>query len=259
MTNGIDYSVEGEGPVLLLAHSLASDRTMWEPQLDLLKRRFKVVRFDIRGHGRSRATEPPYTMAGLAADAAGVLDAVGAERATWVGLSLGGMIGLTLALAEPGRIERLVVADATAGYPAPAHQMWRDRIAAVEAGGMQAVADGTLGRWFTQGFHEREPATIERVRNMILGTDPKGFAGAAGAIIGYDISGRLGEIACPTLILVGAEDQATPPAMSEALARGIRGAELEVIPGAAHISSIEQADTFNARLAQFLSIPGAAS
>lgn len=253
--NGIDYTVEGEGPVLVLAHSLASNRSMWEPQLDLLKRRFKLVRFDVRGHGKSRAVEPPYTMAHLAADASGVLDAVGAERAIWVGLSLGGMIGLTLALSEPKRLERLVVADATAGYPAPAHQMWRDRIAAVEAGGMEAVADGTLGRWFTQGFREGEPATIERVRKMILGTDPKGFVGAAGAIIGYNVADRLGEIACPTLVMVGAEDQATPPAMSEALARGIPGAELEIIPGAAHISSIGQAGAFNARLAKFLSIP----
>jgi 3-oxoadipate enol-lactonase len=255
MTNAIDYSVEGQGPVLVLAHSLAANRDMWEPQMDLLRPHFTVVRFDVRGHGRSRASEPPYAMADLAADASDVLDAVGAERATWVGLSLGGMIGLTLALAEPGRIERLVVADSTAAYPAPAHQMWRERIAAVEAGGMAAIADGTLGRWFTQGFREREPATVERIRRMILGTDPKGFVGAAGAIIGYDVSARLGEISCPTLVMVGAEDQATPPAMSEALARGIPEAELDIIPNAAHIASIEQSGAFNARLARFLSIP----
>jgi 3-oxoadipate enol-lactonase len=255
MTNGIDYSVEGQGPVLVLAHSLAANREMWEPQMDLLRPHFTVVGFDVRGHGKSRTTELPYAMADLAADAVGVLDAVGAERATWVGLSLGGMIGLTLALAEPGRIERLVVADSTAGYSAPGHQMWRERIAAVEAGGMAAVAEGTLGRWFTQGFRERQPATVERVRQMILNTDPKGFVGAAKAIIGYDVSARLGEISCPTLIMVGAEDPATPPAMSETLARGIPGAELEILPGAAHISNIEQAAAFNARLARFLSIP----
>ncbi len=253
--NGIDYSVEGQGPVLVLAHSLAANRDMWEPQMDLLRPHFTVVRFDVRGHGRSRVSEPPYAMADLAADASDVLDEVGAERATWVGLSLGGMIGLTLALAEPGRIERLVVADSTAAYPPPAHQMWRERIAAVEAGGMAAIAEATLGRWFTQGFRERELATVERIRRMILGTDPKGFVGAAGAIIGYDVSARLGEISCPTLIMVGAEDQATPPAMSEALARGIPGAELDMIPDAAHIASIEQAGAFNARLAKFLSIP----
>ncbi len=248
----LHHVVTGEGPWITLAHSLAADMSLLEAQAKLLARHFRVLQLDLRGHGGSKVAPPPYSMSALAADVQAVFDLHGVHETAWLGISLGGMVGLTHALAHRGVITRMVLADTTAGYPQAAHASWRDRIAAVQQSGMAAVVEGTIGRWFTAGFAAREPATVERFRAMIRSTAPDGFIGCCEAIIGYNVYAQLGDIAVPTLVLVGAEDQATTPDMAKAIADGIPGARRQVITAAAHISNIEQPAIFNTALEQFL-------
>ena len=252
--NGIllHYTVEGEsGPWVTLSHSLASDLRMWDPQVAALAARYRVLRFDTRGHGASEPGGTP-SMADLAGDLAALHDHLGIARSHVVGLSLGGAIAQTYALAHPERVVGLVIADATSAYPPPTHAMWQERADQVAAGGMAAVAAGTLGRWFTPGWRERHPEVLARMEAMILATPPEGFVGAVAAIMGFDVSGRLSEIRAPTFVVVGAEDQALPPTHSERIAAGIPGARLTVIEAAAHIANVEQPERFTAALLDFL-------
>ena len=248
----LNFVVGGAGPYVTMVHSLASDLTLFDAQARLLEKRFTVLRLDIRGHGRSPVPSSPYSMTGLAGDVQLLFDKLGISHTAWVGVSLGGMIGLTHAIERPGVITRLVLSDTTAGYPPASHAGWRDRIGAVRNGGMPAVVQGTLARWFTPGFLSREMARASHFADLIAGTPAEGFAGCCEAIIGYDVSGALGWVRCPTLVMVGQEDQATPPAMAETLANGIPGARLHVIPDAAHQASIEQQAAFDAELDAFL-------
>jgi 3-oxoadipate enol-lactonase len=248
----LHHVIEGDGPWITVAHSLASDLGLLEAQAKLLAKRFRVLRFDIRGHGASPAPAPPYSMQGLAGDVQALFDRLGITETAWLGVSLGGMIGLTHAIRHPGVITRLVVADTTSGYPQAAHQSWRDRIAMVRERGTGAVVDGTLSRWFTPDFVQREPALMQHFGRIIAGTKADGFIGCCEAILGYDIAAELPKIQAPTLVMVGDQDQATPPAMAEALAAGIPGARYELIPSAAHQSNVEQPASFNAHLESFL-------
>lgn len=248
----LHHTVAGDGSWVTLAHSLASDMHLLDAQAKLLSRRFKVLQLDLRGHGGSPVPPPPYSMAGLASDVQALFDRLGVRETVWLGVSLGGMVGLTHALAHPGVITRMVVADTTAGYPEAAHASWRDRIASVRQKGMGVVVEGTISRWFTPDFVAREPNVVERFRSVIRGTAPDGFIGCCEAIIGYDVHARLGQIAAPTLVLVGAEDQATTPDMARVIADGIPGARLQVIESAAHQSNIEQPEAFNTAVEQFL-------
>lgn len=248
----LNHVISGDGPWVTIAHSLASDMHLLDDQAKLLARRFKVLQIDIRGHGGSPVPPPPYSMAELAADMQALFDRLGVAETAWLGVSLGGMIGLTHAIAHPGVINRLIVADTTAGYPETAHSGWRDRINAVREKGMGAVVEGTISRWFTPAFVAREPAVTEHFRNVIRDTQPNGFMGCCEAIVGYNVAARLTEIHVPTLVLVGAEDQATTPEMAKAIADAIPGARREVIASAAHQSNIEQPAAFNAALEQFL-------
>jgi 3-oxoadipate enol-lactonase len=248
----LNYVVEGEGPWITLAHSLASDLSLLEEQAAMLARHFKVLRIDLRGHGRSPAPPPPYAMPALADDVQAVFGKLGITETAWVGVSLGGLIGLTHALHHPGVVTRLVVGDTTSGYPEAAHGGWRDRIATVRDRGTAAVVDGTLARWFTPDFLQRRPDVAKRWAGVIAATPANGFIGCCEAILGYDIAARLADIRVPTLVAVGEEDQATPPAMAQALVAGIPGAEYAPIPSAAHQSNIEQPEQFNAILEKFL-------
>jgi 3-oxoadipate enol-lactonase len=252
MTAILKYVVGGEGPWLTLVHSLASDLTLLDAQAAMLKKYFKVLQIDIRGHGKSPAPPPPYTMPDLAEDVQGVFEQLGITQTTWVGVSLGGMMGLTHAIRHPGVITRMVVADTTSGYPEAGHAGWRERIGFVKDRGTQAVVQGTLSRWFTADFLQREPAIVEHFAKIIAATPPAGFIGCCEAILGYNIAGQLDQITCPTLVMVGEEDQATPPAMAQALVKGIAGAAYELIPSAAHQANIEQPRLFNANLEKFL-------
>jgi len=238
-------------PWVVMSHSLACDHTMWDPQMRAL-RDFRVLRFDTRGHGASEAPAGEYTMDQLAADAHALLDALGIEQFHFVGLSMGGMIGQQLALRVPLRMASLTLADTTSRYPAEARPVWEQRIAMVRARGMDALVPMTLERWFTADFRERNIETVAGIAAKIRATPVAGYIGCAHAISHIDLTARLSTIACPTLVIVGADDQGTPPAMAEDIVRAIDGSRLEVIPTAAHLSNVEQPDRFNALLHAFL-------
>lgn len=255
-TNGIQINCELSGkkkaPVVVLSHSLACSMVMWRPQLERLKSRFRVLRFDTRGHGGSDAPPGPYTLEQLVDDAVGILDKLGLDRVRFVGLSMGGMIAQGLALDHPDRIERLVLADTSARIPAEAQPVWQERIDAVHSGGMQAAAESTLERWFTPDYLKQNAPEIDEIRQQILATPITGYIGCSEAIRRLNYLNRLSAIQTPTLIMVGADDPGTPVAAAEAMHAQIKNSKLVVIPDAAHLSNIEQAQIFNHNLIAFL-------
>ncbi|ASU84761.1 3-oxoadipate enol-lactonase [Nocardiopsis gilva YIM 90087] len=233
-------------PVVVLSGSLGSTLEMWEPQVAALAQRFRVVRYDIRGHGRSPVPEGPYEMADLGGDVLRLLDRLGADRVRFAGLSIGGMTGLWLAAHAPERVERLAVL-CTSALLGPA-ETWAQRAATVRAEGTGAVADAAVGRWFTPGFAEREPSVVERIRAMVASTPAEGYAGCCAAIERMDLRADLAAITAPTLVIAGAEDPSTPPEHAERITAGIGGARLRVVADAAHLASWEQADEVNGLL-----------
>ncbi|MDP3513524.1 MAG: alpha/beta fold hydrolase, partial [Sulfuritalea sp.] len=174
------------------------------------------------------------------------------ESTHFLGLSMGGMIGQHLALAAPQRVDKLVIASSTSRIPPEAGPLWDERIALVRAQGCAATVEGTLGRWFTPGFRAARPEVMQRIGNLIAHTPLAGYIGCAGAIRTLDITAQLAAIAAPTLVIVGADDPGTPPAMSEVIAAAIRGARLDIIPSASHLCCIEQPEIFNRLVRDFL-------
>jgi 3-oxoadipate enol-lactonase len=252
--NGIDihYELSGSGPCVVFAHSLGSDLSIWEAQKLALAARRTVLRYDIRGHGGSTVTPGAYDFDLLAADVVGLLDAFKIERASFVGISLGGMIGQALALAAPQRLEKLVLADTTGRYPPEVQATWPERIRQIEAAGLEPLVGPTLERWFTAPYRVAHPEVVARIGGIIRATPVAGYVGCCHAIAALDFTERLKALDIPTLVLVGDQDAGTPPAMARELAVAIPGARLEVIEGAAHLSNIEQAATFNRLLTEFL-------
>jgi 3-oxoadipate enol-lactonase len=225
---------------------------MWAPQMAELERRFTVLRFDTRGHGGSEAPAGAYTFDQLTDDVLGLLDALKIGRTHFCGLSMGGMIGQHLALKAPGRIDRLVLADTTSRMPAEAQPLWAERIRVATGQGMEPLVQPTLERWFTAPWRAAHPEVMAQIGGLIRATPVAGYVGCTQAIAGIDVTDRLHEVKAPTLVIVGDQDVGTPPAMSEAIAAAIPGARLEIIPGASHLSNIEQADAFNRLLLDFL-------
>jgi 3-oxoadipate enol-lactonase len=247
----IFYRLEGASgaPVVVLASSLGATHEMWEPQVAALADRFRILRYDHRGHGRSGATEGPYDIDLLGLDLLNLINNLGLRRVHLCGISMGGMIAMVLAAHAAERIDRVVLANTADAVEHP--EPWDERIAAVETGGMAAIADGVAERWFTPAFRERAPETVERVRAMLTAADPKGYVACCAAVRDHDAREELGMITRPTLVIGGRHDQATPPALAERIAAGIPGARLEMFD-CAHLSSIEQADDFNAALLDHL-------
>ncbi|MGH7312897.1 MAG: 3-oxoadipate enol-lactonase, partial [Candidatus Rokuibacteriota bacterium] len=250
----VNYALEGPAtaPVVIVSHSLAAHLGMWEPQVAALTRTFRVLRYDTRGHGGTEVTPGAYTLDQLAADALGLLDALDIERAHWLGLSLGGMIGQTLALKAPGRLRSLVLCDTTSRVPSEAKPLWEGRIRTAEAQGMEPLVEPTIERWFTAPFRQRRPEVIDRVRTMIRETDPRGYAGCCHAIAALDLTDRLSAIRLPALVVVGEDDLGTPVAAARTMHEHIKGSELVVIPAAAHLSNIEQPEAFSNAVVKFL-------
>jgi len=241
------YVVDGpaDAPVLLLGGSLGSTVEMWRLQVPVLSRSLRVVRFDHRGHGRSPVLPGPYTVDDLGHDVLALLDHLGVTRAHYAGLSLGGMLGMWLAAHAPDRVDRLALLCTGACLP-PA-QGWFDRASVVRAGGMAVVADAVVARWFTPGFADAAP-----FRQMLLDTGPEGYASCCEAIGALDLRPVLSRITAPTLVIAGADDPATPPALGQAIAAAIPGARFAVVAGAAHLANVERADEVNRLLATHL-------
>lgn len=237
---------------VVLSHALGCDMDMWDGLANHLALDCRVICYDHRGHGGSDAPPGPYTMAELADDAARLLGELDTGPVVWVGLSMGGMVGQELALRHPGLVAALVVANSTSGYPEAARTMWRERIAKVEAEGVEAIADAVMGRYFDDAFRSANPATVARFRRRVASTDAVGYAGCCAAVGGVDTSGRLAGIAVPTLVIAGERDAGTPPAMSEAIAQSVPGARLAVILDATHLSAIEQPARFNGLVRDFI-------
>ena len=237
---------------VVLSHALGCDMDMWDGLANQLALDCRVICYDHRGHGGSDAPPGPYTMAELADDAARLLGELDTGPVVWVGLSMGGMVGQELALRHPGLVAALVVANSTSGYPEAARTMWRERIAKVEAEGVEAIADAVMGRYFDDAFRSANPATVARFRRRVASTDAVGYAACCAAVGGVDTSGRLAGIAVPTLVIAGERDAGTPPAMSEAIAQSVPGARLAVILDATHLSAIEQPARFNGLVRDFI-------
>jgi 3-oxoadipate enol-lactonase len=254
--NGIDINYELTGregaPVVMLSHSLASSMVMWNPQLGSLEPHFKVLRYDMRGHGRSEAPDGAYTLEMLAEDAVALLDALGIDAVHFVGLSIGGMIGQGLALNHGERLESLALCDTSAVMPAEAQPILQQRIALARQTGMADQVDGTLERWFTPQYLKANPPEVEMIRQQIKATPLAGYIGCSEALRGLNYLERLSAVTLRTLIVVGEEDPGTPVAASEAIHKRIAGSQLVILPSARHLSNIEQAEAFDRALLKFL-------
>lgn len=245
------YRDEGrdDAPALLLSHSLGQDHGMWDPQAAEFAARFRVVRYDTRGHGGSAVTPGPYTIEQLGRDALGLMDALGLERAHFCGLSLGGMTGMWIAAHEGYRIDRLVLANTAARMPTP--DAYDARIQRVREGGMAAVIPAVLERWFTPGFIAEHPEVVESTRAMLARCPAQGYMAACAAVRDMNLVDDLGAITRPTLVITGTHDQATPPAEGRLIAGSIRGARHVELP-ASHLSNVETAPLFTAAVSAFL-------
>ncbi len=252
--NGIEinYTIEGEGPWLTMSHSLACNLHMWDEEATRLAKRYKVLRYDTRGHGASSAPAGAYTLDLLADDLHGLLAALGVKSTHFVGLSMGGMIGQTFALKYPGMFTSLALCDTTSRYPAEASGLWAERIKTVETQGMEPLVAPTLERWFTAPFRKARPEVVQKVAAMIRATSTPGYVGCSYAIPKINLTARLKEIRCPALVIVGKDDPGTPVAMAEEIHHALPGSKLVIIPSAAHLSNLEQPDAFNHALGEFL-------
>ncbi len=245
-------------PVVVLGNSMGTTREVWDPQLLALGDGFRLLRYEHRGHGGSPAPPGPYTIADLAGDVLRLLDDFGVERASYCGISLGGMIGMWLAAHAPDRIDVLAVC-CTSAYLPPAH-FWADRAAQARRGGMASISGKVVDRWFTPAFRDREPATVAATVASLEGVDPQGYAGCCEAIAAMDQRASLAAIAAPTLVIAGAEDPATPPWHGAVIAQGIKGAQLAVIRGASHLANVSAPGAVTAALrAHLVSEPRSAT
>lgn len=251
----VAYRIDGsEGrPALVLSNSLGTTWELWDGQLPALERDFTIVRYDHPGHGRSETAGGTLTVEELAEGVVELLDALELERASFCGLSLGGTVGVALALQAPERLERLVLCCTSAYFGDP--ERWYERARLVRAEGTAVVSERVLERWFTDEFRARETATVTRFRTMLERTPPDGYSACCEAIARWDARSTVGEITTPTLVIAAEDDVATPPADGAFLARSIPGGELAVLSGAAHLANVEQPYHFERALLGHLLIP----
>ena len=256
--NGINihYEIEGpaSAPIVTLSHSLAADLSMWDPQMKVLTEKYRVLRYDMRGHGGTDVSEGPYSLDGLTVDVQALLEALGIRQTHFIGLSIGGMIAQLFALRHPDTIRSLVLCDTSSELPREAKVLFEERIRTAKTLGMGAHVEPTLQRWFTQPF--RNTPAADRIRALIRRTDPRGYIGCSHAIMGLNLTNRLSSIQAPTLIIVGEEDPGTPVAAARTIHEKIKDSELVILKSASHLSNIEQAEAFNQTVTRFLAEKG---
>ncbi len=258
----IHYALEGQSgsPVLVFSNSLGANYSMWNPQIPEPRKKFRVLRYETRGHGQSSSTPGPYSIEllakdvlalldVLAKDVLALLDAMDLERVHFCGLSMGGMIGMWLAVNAPERLNKLVLCNTAARIGTS--ESWNARIEGIRKNGMKSVASAVVERWFTPAFRQKAPATIANTLKMLENANPEGYAACCAAVRDFDYQEQLSRIRVSTLVISGAHDPATPPADGRFLAQQIPGARYVEL-NAAHLSNIEDQDRFNNELAAFL-------
>ena len=239
--------------MLVLANSLGTRLELWSRNVPHWRGSFRVLRYDLRGHGATPASPEPFGVDDLGRDVLELLDELGIGRVSFCGLSLGGAVGQWLAANEPGRIDRLVLACTTARFGEP--KQWLERAGRVRAEGLEPIADSVLARWFTPATADKDVAAY---REMLLATPAEGYAAACDALARWDFRDRVGEIQAPTLVIVGAADPVTAPSDVELLTGGIPDARLVVLDGAAHLANVERPDAFAAAVREHLALQEAA-
>jgi 3-oxoadipate enol-lactonase len=226
---------------------------MWRRQIPHLARRYRVVSYDMRGHGESAAPDYPYSLEMLGEDVISVLDSLGIVRpAIFLGISIGGMIGQALALRHPARFRAFILASTSSRVPPEGQAMWDQRIEAVRKDGLEGHVQGTLERWLSPEFRAREPETTKWVADMIRATPAAGFIGCGRAVQKLDYTDQLSRVAAPTLIIAGEKDPGAPVAASQAMHERIKGSRMEIIPNCLHQTPIEAPDRFNQIVDSFL-------
>ncbi|QRM32648.1 3-oxoadipate enol-lactonase [Microvirga sp. VF16] len=252
--NGVEIFHELSGPtgapVVIFSNSLGTTLSMWDGVVPALRGRYRVLRYDTRGHGRSQVVDAPITIDDLAADLRGLLDGLEIASAHVVGLSLGGMTAQMLASRYPDRVAGLTLM-ATAAYM-PSQQSWDERASLVRAQGTGVIVEATMGRWFTPDYPAQAPERVSPGREAFISIDPAGYAVCCNAIGRMDLRSIIGQIQAPTLVIAGADDPATPVAMAEEIRSTIPNAEMIVLPRAAHLLAVEQAGKVGAYLVSFL-------
>ncbi|WP_374306669.1 alpha/beta fold hydrolase [Methylocella sp.] len=258
MVEGAALNVRVEGPddgeAVILAHHLGGSLEVFDAVAPALAERFRLVRYDCRGHGASAASPAPYSIFGLARDAIALLDALGIERAHWIGLSMGGMTGLAAMLAAPSRIGRAALANTAAKVGSP--DLWNGRIRAARRDGPASLSEATQARWFTPEFLAAEPAAVEKVMANFRATSAEGYAGGCAALRDADLREAIGGVSHKVLVVAGARDPSSPPELAAFVAGAIEGAGLATLD-TSHMSAVEDAEGFAAAVLAFLAEPQA--
>lgn len=247
----LHYRLEGpeDAPVLVMSNSLGTDHTMWDPQMPALLQRFRVLRYDTRGHGKSSVPKAPYQVDRLGKDVLALMGALDIPKAMFCGLSMGGMTGMWLGVNAPDRFSKLVLCNTAAKIGT--EQVWNDRIATVRKSGMAAITPGGIQRWLTEGFIKTNPEMVEKVSALLLSTDPEGYCLACGAVRDMDQRESVAAIRAPTLVIAGTYDLPTPASDGKLLADTIPNARYVELP-AAHLSNVEVVADFTKELTGFL-------
>jgi 3-oxoadipate enol-lactonase len=252
--NGItvDYEISGSGRLIAFGHSLGMSGKIFEPIRPVLENHGQVLTWDARGHGNSEKPATSWTVEDLAADLRALIEHLGEDRAVVAGLSMGGNTAVAYAVAYPETLDGLILADTTAWYGEGAPEAWEKRAQKAEAQGMEPVISFNMSRWFSDSFPDEHPDRVKMVVETLLANDPSCYAAAGRALGRFDAREGLSRINCPTLILVGSEDPATPPAMAEYLHQNIANSELQVLPGLRHMTPVEAPDLVGQLMGDFL-------
>lgn len=247
----IHYALSGttNAPVIVFSNSLGANLSMWDSQLPKVEKKFRVLRYDTRGHGQSSVTPGPCSIEQLARDVLALLDALQIQRANFCGLSMGGMIGMWLGINAPERLSKLVLCNTAARIGTA--ESWNARIEMVRKSGMKTVAAAVAERWFSPDFRARSPQSVAKAQSMLENSPPDGYSACCAAIRDMDQRAAISAIRVPTLVITGANDPVTPPADGHFLAEQIpnaRYAELDT----AHLSNVEASAEFTSELMRFL-------
>lgn len=254
--NNIEFHVEFDGPedapVVILSHSLATNLKAWDRTVPALSKDFRVLRYSMRGHGKTSAPERPYSLSGLASDIAAIMDHFNIAKAHLVGLSIGGMIAQTFAIEHAERLNKLVVSSSLCELPDGGEALWAERIRDAEKAGVEALVEPTIDRWFVDETKSSDPELLDFTRSLIREMDLEGYLGCCHGISKLALKERLPQVKAETLVIVGEGDMGTPVAASEVIAGGIPGAKFTVIEQASHQVALEQPDAFNSAILSFL-------